>query len=178
MSLSLRKLGPAVLIAGCHTTPVVEAPSPTASAPRATVSTPATTERPAEETVDWANLDYDGIVSLRDGRGGMREYGEDGLHDSTEWQLLDVVTADLDRDGHAEALVSIAERYAPPEGNGSERTLLYVFDPAGPRLRARTRTAANATLRVAGAHVIVTAQDTQHVLSLRGDTVQLTPREP
>lgn len=80
--------------------------------------------------VDWQNFTYiPGLATLRDGYSEYREYSEEfgGLHDTTIWKLVTVALGDWGRNGTDEAIVLVSEIYSPPNGPGSERTRVFVY---------------------------------------------------
>lgn len=126
------------------------APNPCASVPK-TFALAAPPARPpvvvaetkpepgALRSVDWANRVYlPSIIELREGSAELREYGEDGLHDTDVFRLSAVDYGDLDGDGSEEAVVTIEGKHSPAHGGFHATTRVFVFSesPSGPRLVA------------------------------------------
>lgn len=90
---------------------------------------PAPNEAPAPSSpprtlrdVDWRNRSYlASIIELHDGRAELREYNEDGLHDTDIFKLDGVLYGDLDGDGAEDALVVINGLHYPAHSHATPR---------------------------------------------------------
>jgi hypothetical protein len=107
------------------------APSPNGAPASSGAPTPTAPPRTLRD-VDWRNRSYlPGIIELHDGRAELREYNEDGLHDTDIFKLDGVLYGDLDGDGAEDALVVInglhypAHSYATPRQSG--RAFLFTL---------------------------------------------------
>ncbi|MCA9645373.1 MAG: hypothetical protein KC492_31995, partial [Myxococcales bacterium] len=118
-----------------------ESPPPSAAVAEADAPAPARASEPggsAEdeerrylslEDVDWKNYTYiPGLCTLRDGYSEYREYSEDfgGLHDTTIWKFVSAATGSS-ATGTQVAIVLVSEEYSPPNGPGSKRTRVFVY---------------------------------------------------